>query len=164
MREESCARVFSLDDCVALREEARSLGKVVVLTNGCFDLLHRGHLDYLEHSAGLGDLLIVAVNSDESVRALKGDSRPLNPAVDRVHALGCLRFVDAAFIFQGLRLMDEIRALRPDIYTKAGDYTLGSLDSSEREALQEVGSAIRIQPLSEGYSTTSLAERLHTSS
>ena len=152
-------RTLSLEACAALRERARAEGKAVVLTNGCFDLLHRGHLDYLERSAGLGAIFIVAVNSDESVRALKGPGRPRNCADDRAHALACLRFVDATFIFQGPRLAEEIRRLCPDIYTKAGDYTPETLDPSEREALQEVGAEIKIQPLVPGYSTTSLAGR-----
>ena len=153
------ARVLSLSECVTLRDAARQHGKSVVLTNGCFDLLHRGHLEYLRQSAGLGDLLIVAVNSDESVRKLKGPDRPLNSEADRAYALACLRFVDAVLIFTGPRLAEEIRALRPDHYTKAGDYTPDTLDHSEYSALVTVGSEIRILPFVAGHSTTSLIER-----
>ena len=143
-----------------MRAEARSKGQKVVLTNGCFDLLHRGHLDYLEKSASLGDILIVAVNSDASVRSLKGEGRPLNSAEDRAHALTCLRFVDAAFIFPGLRLSEEILQIQPDIYTKAGDYTPATLDPSERAALDNVGASIHIQPFTAGHSTTSLIKQM----
>jgi rfaE bifunctional protein nucleotidyltransferase chain/domain len=153
-------RILSLVECIALRDAARQHGKRVVLTNGCFDLLHRGHLEYLRQSAMLGDILIVAINSDESVSALKGPSRPLNRAEDRAYALGSLRFVDATLIFPGPRLANEILALRPDIYTKAGDYTTGTLDRSEFAALQEVGAEIVISPFVHGHSTTSLVERM----
>lgn len=105
-------RIFGFDEIVAYRAEAAAAGKRVVLTNGCFDLLHRGHAGYLAQSAELGDLLIVAVNSDASVRELKGPQRPLNSEDDRAYVLASLRCVDAVFIFPGPRLDGEIRALR----------------------------------------------------
>jgi rfaE bifunctional protein nucleotidyltransferase chain/domain len=135
----------------------------VVLTNGCFDLLHRGHLTYLQQSAELGDLLIVAVNSDASVRELKGEGRPLNPAEDRAFALASLRCVDATFIFPGPRLAAEITALKPDLYTKAGDYTLATIDPSERDALLAAGVDIRFLPFVPGHSTTAHVNRLNAS-
>jgi len=144
---------------IAFREEAAIAGNRVVLTNGCFDLLHRGHAAYLQQSATLGDLLIVAVNSDASVRALKGPQRPLNNESDRAHLLAALRYVDAVFIFPGPRLDAEILRLRPDIYTKAGDYTPETLNPSERAALEKIGAEIRILPFIEGHSTTSLIAR-----
>jgi rfaE bifunctional protein nucleotidyltransferase chain/domain len=156
-------RILTLGQTVDFRRQAAVEGKRVVLTNGVFDLLHRGHLEYLDKSAQLGDVLIVAVNSDESVRALKGPERPLNNELDRAFALVNLRWVEAAFVFKGPRLADEIRAIRPDIYTKAGDYTIDSLDASEREALLEVGTEIRIMPFVDGRSTTSLIERMKKS-
>lgn len=154
-------RILGLPDCIAFRNAARQDGRRVVLTNGCFDLLHRGHLEYLRQSAMLGDLLIVAINSDESVSSLKGPGRPLNCAEDRAYAMSCLRFVDAVLIFPGPRLAKEIRALRPDIYTKAGDYTPETLERSEFAALEEVGAEIIISPFVPGHSTTSLVERIH---
>ena len=149
-------QVFDLAAAVAWREAARVQGKRVVLTNGVFDLLHRGHIQYLHDSAALGDVLIVAVNSDASVRALKGPTRPLNAEGDRAFALAALRCVAATFVFGGPRLAPEIRALRPDVYTKAGDYTVETLDASEREALLAVGADIRIMPFVAGHSTTGL--------
>lgn len=157
--EDPSHRVLNLSECLLLRENARSQGKRVVLTNGCFDLLHRGHLEYLRQSAALGDLLMVAVNSDASVRALKGPTRPLNSEENRAFALACLRFVEAVFVFEGPRLAGEITALEPDTYTKAGDYTPETLDRSEYSALVSVGSEIRILPFIAGHSTTSLIER-----
>ncbi|MEO8614622.1 MAG: adenylyltransferase/cytidyltransferase family protein [Luteolibacter sp.] len=152
-------RVMGLPGCIELREDACTRGKRVVLTNGCFDLLHRGHLEYLRKSAELGDLLVVAINSDESVRTLKGASRPLNSEADRAYALACLRFVDAVFIFQGPRLANEILALGPDLYTKAGDYSPETLDRSEYAALVQAGTEIHILPFVAGHSTTSLIAR-----
>lgn len=149
-------QVFDLAAAVAWREAARAQGRRVVLTNGVFDLLHRGHIEYLHNSAALGDLLVVAVNSDASVRVLKGPSRPLNAEADRAYALASLRCVAATFVFAGPRLAAEIRALRPDVYTKAGDYTIETLDASEREALLAVGAEIRIMPFIAGHSTTGL--------
>ncbi len=148
--------ILDFASAVAWREQARSEGRRVVLTNGVFDLLHRGHLEYLHRSAALGDSLIVAVNSDAAVRLLKGPTRPLNSAGDRAYALASLRCVAASFVFAGPRLADEIRALRPDVYTKAGDYTIASLDASERDALLTVGADIQIMPFIAGNSTTSL--------
>lgn len=152
-------RILDIDAIAALRDEAAAEGKRVVLTNGCFDLLHRGHASYLRQSAALGDVLIVAVNSDASVRELKGPQRPLNSEGDRAYLLASLRCVDAAFIFPGPRLDAEIRRLRPDIYTKVGDYTPDTLDPGERAALEESGAEIRILPFVDGHSTTSLIDR-----
>lgn len=149
-------QVLDLAGISALRERARQEARRVVLTNGVFDLLHRGHLEYLHRSAALGDLLVVAVNSDASVRALKGSTRPLNAEADRAFALASLRCVAATFIFPGPRLAEEIRLLRPDVYTKAGDYTMETLDASERDALVAVRAEIRFLPFVAGHSTTAL--------
>ena len=153
-------QVLDLSGLVRLREEARQRGRKVVLTNGVFDLLHRGHLQYLAQSAELGDLLVVAVNSDASVRQLKGPTRPVNTEADRAYALASLRCVDAAFVFAGPRLAAEIAALRPDVYTKAGDYTLETLDPTERAALESVGARITFIPFVAGHSTTATLKRL----
>ena len=153
------SRILHFPELLTFREKALQAGQRLVLTNGCFDLLHRGHLSYLQQSADLGDLLVVAVNSDASVRALKGEDRPLNSELDRAFALANLRSVDAVFVFPGPRLADEIRSLKPDIYTKAGDYTLDSLEPTEKAALLESEAEIRILPFVQGHSTTSLIER-----
>ena len=134
-------------------------GKRLVLTNGCFDLLHSGHVRYLQQARNLGDALLVAVNSDDSVRALKGPGRPLNSDLDRAEVLAALRCVDYVSIFEGIRVTDVIRALRPAIYAKGGDYTLETLDHEERNALEEVGAEIRLLSLVPGKSTTSLLKK-----
>lgn len=157
-------QVMNLDEVVALREKTAAEGKRFVLTNGCFDLLHRGHLSYLQQSANLGDVFCIAVNSDESVRELKGPDRPLNSEDDRAFALASMRCVDAVFVFQGPRLSGEISRLKPDIYTKAGDYTIDSLEPTEKAALLGIGTDIRFLSFVEGRSTTSLIERMRTDS
>lgn len=157
--QDPASRVLDFEAALALRRQAAAEGRSVVLTNGCFDLLHRGHISYLHQSAALGDLLLVAVNSDASVRQLKGPDRPLNSEQDRAYALAALRCVDAAFVFPGPRLDAEISALRPDHYTKAGDYTLETLDPGERSALEAAGTAIHLLPFVQGHSTTSLIDR-----
>lgn len=157
-------RIYSFEQLLEWRAQAAAAGRRVVLTNGCFDLLHRGHLTYLQQSAALGDLLIVAVNSDASVRQLKGEGRPVNTELDRAFALACLRSVDATFIFPGPRLAHEIAALKPDIYTKAGDYTLETLDASERAALLGAGVDIRFLSFVDGHSTTGHLQRLRNGS
>lgn len=157
--EDPAKRVLDFESALALRRQAAADGRKVVLTNGCFDLLHRGHISYLHQSAALGDLLLVAINSDASVHQLKGPDRPLNSEQDRAYAIAALRCVDAAFIFPGPRLDTEIAALKPDHYTKAGDYTLETLDPGERAALEAAGTAIHLLPFVQGHSTTSLIDR-----
>ncbi len=163
MDSDTASRVHTLESLLVLREQAARNGHRFVLTNGCFDILHRGHLEYLQQSARLGDLLVIAVNSDASVRVLKGPGRPLNNEQDRAFALASLRCVDAVFVFDGPRLDGEISLLKPDLYTKAGDYTLETLDSGERAALLESGTDIRFLPFVDGRSTTSLIERMKIS-
>ena len=157
-------RLISSDKLAALGAEYAATGKKLVLTNGCFDLLHTGHVRYLEQARGCGDALIVAVNSDASVRELKGLDRPLNRELDRAEVLAALRCVDHVTIFTGKRVTDVIRLLRPAIYAKGGDYTLETLDSGERAALEETGAEISLLQLVPGRSTTGILERMKQSS
>lgn len=139
---------------VARRDEFAAAGKKLVFTNGCFDLLHVGHVRYLQAARALGDALLVAVNGDASVRALKGPTRPINSEDDRAEVLAALACVDFVTLFHTERVTDLIRAIRPQIYAKGGDYTVESLDPGERGALLEAGTEIRILPLVPGKSTT----------
>lgn len=153
-------KLRNLSDAVAWRETQRHAGRRVVLTNGVFDLLHTGHLYYLKQARALGDALMIALNADASVRVLKGPTRPVQSEEQRAYALGALECVDAVVIFREPRLTAEIRALRPDIYCKAGDYTLEKLNAEERAALQEVGARIEFLPFLPGFSTTNLIARI----
>ena len=153
-------KLFSLADAIAYRERLCTSGRRVVLTNGIFDLLHTGHLYYLQKARALGDALFIALNGDASTRALKGPSRPVQTEAQRAYALGALACVDAVFVFHTPRLEAEIRALRPDIYCKAGDYTLEKLDPGERAALESVRARIEFMPFLPGFSTTGLIARI----
>lgn len=132
----------------------------LVLTNGCFDLLHTGHVRYLQQARALGDALIVALNSDRSVQQLKGPMRPVNSEQDRAEVLAALRCVDYVTIFDERRVTDVIKKLKPAIYAKGGDYTIDTLDASERDALNECQAEVKILPLVEGRSTTSLIKKM----
>ena len=152
--------LLGLEAACRRRSAERAVGRKVVLTNGCFDLLHAGHLSFLKAAAALGDHLIVALNSDASVRALKGDQRPVMSARERAYALSALGFVDTLIVFDTPRLTAEISALQPDVYAKAGDYTLETLNAEERAALEAAGAEIRFLPFLPGYSTTGLIQRI----
>ena len=154
------SKLFTLSEAVAELEKLRAQGKKLVLTNGVFDLLHTGHLYYLQQARALGDALFIALNADISVRALKGPARPVQTEIERAYALGALWFVDGIIIFSTPRLTEEIRALRPDIYAKAGDYTLEKLNPGEREALEQVGARITFLPFLPGFSTTQLIAKI----
>ncbi len=153
-------KLHSLEETATFRKKLRIDGRRVVLTNGIFDLLHTGHLSYLQRARKLGDALIVALNSDASTRALKGPKRPVQSEEQRAYALAALACVDAIVIFNTPRLDAEIRALKPDIYCKAGDYTLEKLDAGERAALEAVGAKIEFMPFLPGFSTTELIAKI----
>jgi len=148
-------------DIRRLRDTLDARGKKLVFTNGCFDLLHAGHVRYLEQARALGDALVVALNSDTSVRLLKGPGRPLNNQNDRAEVLAALRAVDAVLVFEDQRATGLIDAIHPHVYAKGGDYTMESLNAGERDALKRAGSEVRILPLVPGRSTTSTINRMN---
>jgi formyltetrahydrofolate-dependent phosphoribosylglycinamide formyltransferase len=131
-----------------------------VFTSGCFDVLHAGHVRYLEQARALGGALCVALNSDASVRQLKGPSRPVNTQEDRAEVLLALRSVDAVVIFDDLRTTHLIRTIRPHIFAKGGDYTVDSLNPEERAALDGVGAQIHILPEVKGKSTSATLRKM----
>jgi D-glycero-beta-D-manno-heptose 1-phosphate adenylyltransferase len=128
----------------------------LVFTNGCFDILHVGHIRYLTAAKQLGDILVVGLNGDDSVRQLKGPDRPINSEADRAEILAALGAVDHVVIFQDLRVTQLVTHLKPDLYVKGGDYSVDSLDRGEVDALRSVGAEIKIVPLVPGRSTTRL--------
>jgi rfaE bifunctional protein nucleotidyltransferase chain/domain len=157
-------KLFDFRAACRQREELRRTGTTVVLTNGCFDLLHGGHVFSLENAKKFGDSLWVALNSDRSVRTLKGSGRPIFNELERAYLLSALAVVDGIFVFDGARLDGEILAFRPDSYVKAGDYTLEKLDPAEREALISVGATIHFAPFLEGVGTTSILAKIRNGS
>jgi rfaE bifunctional protein nucleotidyltransferase chain/domain len=155
----SLEKLKSIAELAAISARFAGQGKRLVFTNGCFDLLHAGHVRYLQQARTLGDSLLVALNGDSSVRLLKGPARPLNGEHDRAEVLAALACVDYVTIFQSERVTDLVRAIRPQVYAKGGDYTVDSLNPEERGALEEVGAEIRILPLVPGRSTTAIIEK-----
>jgi len=136
----------------------RQDGRRIVFTNGCFDILHRGHVAYLNNAKALGDILIVGVNSDDSVRRLKGSSRPINTLEDRVQVLSALSCIDHIVAFDADTPKDLIRAIQPDIYVKGGDYTRATLP--ETPLVEEMGGEVIILPYLEDRSTSGIIERI----
>ncbi|HOK54281.1 MAG TPA: D-glycero-beta-D-manno-heptose 1-phosphate adenylyltransferase [Armatimonadota bacterium] len=139
-------------------EELKAAGKTVVFTNGCFDILHLGHVRYLQDAKALGDCLIVAVNTDDSVKRLKGDSRPLVPEFERAELVAALQCVDYVTLFDEDTPTEIIEYLQPDIHVKGGDYQADDLPESQ--AVKSYGGKIVIIPLTEGKSTTNLIQRI----
>jgi len=153
-------KILSAEQARALGKEMRADGRKLVFTNGCFDLLHVGHVRYLQAARALGDALLVAINGDESVRALKGEGRPLNRAEDRAELIAALECVDHVVIFPEVRATQLLEIVRPAIYVKGGDYTADSLHAEERAALERMGAEIRILPFEAGHSTSALLEKI----
>lgn len=156
-------KILSLKELAERARQLRVEGRRLVLTNGCFDLLHVGHVRYLQQARELGDFLAVALNGDVSVRALKGPGRPINSATDRAEVLASLACVDFVTIFPEVRATDVIAAVGPAIYVKGGDYTPESLDAEERAALEKSGAMVKILPLVPGKSTSAIVERMAAS-
>ena len=157
---EQATWLSTIDELRALRAKLDAQGKKLVFTNGVFDLLHVGHVRYLRQARALGDALVIALNSDASVRELKGPTRPVNTQEDRAEILRALACVDAVIVFNEPRVTKLIDAVQPHVYTKGGDYTVESLNPEERAALQRVSADIRILPIVEGKSTTSTLNKL----
>ena len=134
--------------------------KTIVATNGCFDILHAGHVAYLETAKEQGDLLVVGLNDDDSIRELKGINRPINCLEDRARVLASVRYVDLVVIFHEKRAHEFIKAVQPDIYVKGGDYTLDSLSECERLLLEENTLDIVILPELTGRSTTNIVDKI----
>ena len=153
-------KIISADEAAAIADDLRATNRKLVFTNGCFDLLHVGHVRYLAAARALGDALLVAVNGDDSVRALKGYGRPINRSGDRAEVVAALESVDYVVIFPEVRATALLAKVRPAIYVKGGDYTPESLHAEERTALEKIGAEIRILPFEAGYSTSSLLEKL----
>ena len=148
------SRVLSLEAAVDLSLEARRAGRVVVLANGLFDLLHVGHLRYLTAARAAGDLLIVAVNSDRSARLLKGPSRPILPESERAELVAGLRPVDAVVVFDDATVENVVRAIHPDIHAKGTDYRPDTVP--ERATVEALGGTVAIVGDPKEHSTRDL--------
>lgn len=142
------------------RKKVRASGCKLVATNGCFDLLHAGHVKYLTEARALGDMLLVGLNGDASVRSLKGEGRPVNNEQDRATILTALRCVDAVCVFPEVRATGFLELAQPEIYVKGGDYTLETLNPEERAVVEAGGGQIAFISFLAGRSTTSILQKL----
>lgn len=150
--------IVERQDIAAIVSAEKAKGKKVVLTNGCFDIIHAGHVRYLTAARAHGDLLVLGLNSDESVRALKGSTRPINTERDRAEVVDGLRSVDYVVIFGEQTAEALVRDVRPDYYAKGGDYSVESLPESQ--AVSEVGGKVVFLPFVEGKSSTKIIQKI----
>ena len=153
-------KIISLDGLPGWRSALRAQGKKLVVTNGCFDILHAGHVTYLHAAREQGDALLVGLNNDVSVRQLKGEQRPINWEGDRAAVLAALQAVDAVCIFPELRATRFLALAQPDIYVKGGDFTVEQLPQEERDIVAGTGGKIVTIGFVPGKSTTALLEQI----
>jgi rfaE bifunctional protein nucleotidyltransferase chain/domain len=155
------SKLFSLEEATKIRNQPRN--RTIVLTNGCFDLLHAGHVFSLQQAAKFGELWI-ALNGDESIRQLKGPSRPIVGEWERAYMLAALACVSGIFIFTSQRLSRELEIFHPDIYVKSTDYNLETLNAEERLILQKIGADVKFVQTLPHCSTTALVEKIQNMS
>ncbi len=153
-------KLISWEALAAWRADVRARGKRLVVTNGCFDILHLGHVTYLETARNLGDLLLVGLSGDNSVQQLKGPNRPVNKETDRALVLAALESVGGVCIFAEKTASRFLALAQPDIYVKGGDYTLETLNQEERRIVEQAGGKISLLPFVPGKSTTALLEKI----
>ena len=153
-------KIVELNELSNRCEKLRAAGKKIVATNGCFDLLHVGHVRYLQTARAFGDLLVVGLNGDRSVLELKGAGRPITTQRDRAEILAALACVDLVTVFPDLRATKFLAAVRPAVYVKGGDYTPRTLNEEELAILKEMRAAIRLIPFEAGYSSSGLIEQI----
>lgn len=153
-------KILTVETLAVWRNTLRHQGKKLVVTNGCFDLLHLGHVTYLQAARDHGDALLVGLDPDVNVRRLKGSSRPVNGEADRAGVLAALESVSGVFIFTGMDARGFLELAQPDIYVKGGDYTLDTLNKEERRVLEKIGAKIVLLPFVPGKSTTGTLEKI----
>ena len=157
----NCAdKILTPESLPRWRQQLRASGRRLAVTNGCFDLLHAGHVTYLEAARNQGDLLLVGVNSDAAVRELKGAGRPVNSESDRALVLAALQSVDAVFIFPERDAVRFLKMVAPDVYVKGGDYTLETVNQDERRLIEGQGGKIVLLAHVPGKSTTGLLQKM----
>ena len=153
-------KVIPWDKLPAWRDALRAAGRRLVATNGCFDLLHRGHVAYLQAAREQGDALLVGVNADASVRNLKGPGRPVHSEDDRAFVVAALACVDGVCIFREPTAMKFLEIVRPDVYAKGGDYTIDTINQDERHLIEQQGGKVVVLAGVPGHSTTALLEKI----
>jgi rfaE bifunctional protein nucleotidyltransferase chain/domain len=151
-------KLKTLDEAAAIAARARKNGKSVVFTNGCFDLLHRGHVHTLRQAKATGDLLIVGINSDRSVKSIKGAARPILPETDRVELIAAMEMVDYVVLFDEPDPYQVIAAIKPNVLAKGGDWSTDKIVGADIVA--QNGGRVEVIPYLQGFSTTEIIERI----
>jgi rfaE bifunctional protein nucleotidyltransferase chain/domain len=154
-------KIIPLAAIGAWREQLRAAGRRLVVTNGCFDILHAGHVNYLEAARQTGDALLLGLNADASIRELKGPGRPVNSEADRATVLAALASVDAVCIFPEINALNFLTLVKPDIYAKGGDYTIDTINQPERRLVESQGGEVVVLGGVPGKSTSALIEKIH---
>ena len=142
------------------RDNLKRKSKRLAATNGCFDILHAGHVSYLQAARDAADALIVGINSDRSVRELKGPNRPIQTESDRAAIIAALQSVDGVYIFDELRATKFLELTQPDLYVKGGDYSLEELPQEERQIISKIGAEVKVLGLVPGKSSSDIADRI----
>ena len=155
------SKIYSLLDLKVQSDKWKENGKKIVFTNGCFDLVHRGHIEVLANTADLGDKLIIGLNSDSSIKELKGENRPIMDEISRAILLASLQFVDAIVFFSDETPLNLIETLVPDILAKGGDYKVTEI--SGNEVVLENGGEVILVPFIDGFSSTNIVEKIKQS-
>jgi D-glycero-beta-D-manno-heptose 1-phosphate adenylyltransferase len=153
-------KIIPREQLPAWRAALRAAGKKLVVTNGCFDILHPGHVVYLAAARSHGDALLVGVNSDASVRELKGANRPVNPESDRAVVLAALASVDGVCIFSERTAANFLKLAQPDVYVKGGDQNLSTVPAEELQVVEQCGGRVVFAPLVRGQSTSALLDKI----
>lgn len=151
-------KLKSADEIAAIAAEASKNGKTVVFTNGCFDILHRGHVHVLRQAKAAGDILIVGINSDKSVKSIKGDSRPVLPEIDRVELISAMEMVDYVVVFDEPDPYKLIMAIKPGILAKGGDWSEDKIVGAD--IVEQGGGRVAVIPYLKGFSTSEIIERI----
>ena len=151
-------KLISIDKLVEIREKLKKEGKKVVFTNGCFDILHRGHVEYLSKAKQLGDVLIVGVNSDSSVKRIKGNKRPIIPQDDRIAVLSAIEFIDYIVVFEDDTPYELIKKLVPDVLVKGSDWSIDEVVG--RDVVESEGGKVILVELTPGRSTTNIIQTI----
>lgn len=155
------SKIYNIDKLIAEVEKWKQAGEDVVFTNGCFDILHKGHIEVLARSADLGNKLIIGLNSDESIQKIKGEDRPIIDEQSRAILLAALKFVDAVILFSEETPLNLISTLKPDILAKGGDYRIETIIGYE--IVQQNGGKVKVIPFVDGFSSTTIIEKIKKS-
>ncbi len=150
--------LLSLDSIISIVKDLKGFQKTVATTNGCFDILHIGHLNYLKQASTFADILIVGINTDRSVSSIKGPLRPVNSELDRAHLVAGLQCVDYAFLFDEYTPDTFLNRIKPDIHIKGGDYSIDNLP--EAATAKALGIDVKFIPFTEGHSTTDMIDKI----